>query len=259
MNAKRLLIIVGIQAASFAAIILVWQYLYSANIIPHLFLTSPYLVGTHFLKVATNPQVVQGFSFTLRVIATAFAAALLVGAAIGLTVGEILNLKTVMVPYLILMNSIPRVMFIVLFWTLIGFGFMYEFSFAFFSGLFPVIINTLYAVETVDPNHIRLARSFGAGATQIQTKVMLPTVFPSILSASRLTFNLVIGGVIIAEEFTGGSGSSGIGSLTTKFSFTFQTVNLYTVVVMVALLSIAINLILLQLEKYITRWNVQRT
>lgn len=256
MNIKRIIAIAVLDVLAFAIILSIWQYIYSANLVPHSLLSSPRQVAFHFLKIISGQIVVKQLIFTMEVIVFAFIATLLVGTAIGLFVGEMSYLKQVLEPYLILMNSIPRVMFIVLFWALVGFGFGYEFWFAFISGLFPVIINTVYAVGTVEPTHIRLAKSLGAGNLQVQTKVMLPTVFPSILSASRLSFNLTLGGVIIAEEFTG---SLGLGHLAAFYAENIEPVNLYSVVLLVSLISISINIFLLQLEKYLTRWNAART
>ncbi|AKA49195.1 hypothetical protein IX51_08870 [uncultured archaeon] len=255
MLIRKTAIIVGLQILAFAIFFSIWQYIYSANIVPHPLLSSPIDTVTHFASIIGTPSIYSQIIYSLGIVLSAFVSTVAAGAALGMIIGEVLYLRKVLEPYLVLANSIPRVMFVTLFSVLLGYGFSYEFFFGFISGMFPVLITTMYTVSNVDPNLVRLSRSLGASSLQLQLKLMLPNVFPSILSAARLSFNLTLGGVLIAEEW---AGSSGVGDLAAHFANTIQPIKLYVVVSAVALISIAINLALLQLEKYLTRWNVAK-
>ncbi len=255
MLIKRRLAVTGLQILIFAVFFGIWQYIYSARIVPHTLLSSPLEVFSHFTSIVQTSLVSSHLIFTVELVLLSFVCTVAAGAALGMFIGEIRYLRKVLEPYAILTNSLPRVMFIPLFWTFFGLGIQYQFFFAFVSGVFPVLLTTMYAVGGIDPNLVRLARSMGANPFQVQFKLMLPNVIPAILSASRLSLNLTIGGVLIAEEF---AGTSGIGYLASYFSNTIQPISLYVVVVAVAFISLALNIAMLMVEKYLTRWNAPR-
>lgn len=243
----------ALQVLAFAVFFGIWQYIYSSSLVPHQLLAPPLDTFTHFFPLVSTHFVYSRVLFSLEVILLAFVTTVLAGMALGMIIGEIVYLRRVLEPYTVLVNSIPRVMFVPLFWAFFGLGVTYQFAFAFISGIFPVLLTTMYSVGNIDPNLVRLSRSLGATSLQLQFKVMIPNIIPSVLSAARLSFNLTLGGVLIAEEF---AGTSGVGYLATYFATTQQPISLYVVVTVVALMSILLNLALLTLEKYVIRWNV---
>ncbi|MHB1908504.1 MAG: ABC transporter permease [Nitrososphaerales archaeon] len=201
------------------------------------------------------PPVYVRLSETLRITVLAFFSAIIIGSGIGLIIGGIGVLKSALEPYVVLANSIPRAIFVPLFWAYFGVGDNYRFFFALVSSTIPVIINVMYALRSVDPQLIRVASAFGASVRQTYSKLIVPTIIPAILGAARLSFNLAFGGVIIAEEF---QGSFGVGDLAVNYANGFQssdTISLYSLVVAIALIAVSVNVALLLLEKWYLRWN----
>lgn len=252
---KHNLVVIGLFCLALIVLLLIWEEIVLSNVINNLFLATPVQVAQNFVSVLSEPQVYVRLEETLRLAFLAFAFAIVIGSGIGLLIGGIRILKAAFEPYVILANSVPRAIFVPLFWAYFGFGDNYRFFFGFVSSIIPVVINVMYAVRAVDPQLFKVATSFGASKRQAYTKVVVPTIIPAVLGAARLSFNLAFGGVIIAEEFVG---SFGAGFLAVSYASafdTYSTISLYSIVVAIALIAVTVNVGLLLIEKWYLRWN----
>ena len=197
-----------------------------------------------------NHKLIYGVQVPIFTIAAVLAFAIV----LGLVIGSFRSWRDGTSPYLIILSGLPRSMFLPLFLLLFGFGLLYQFWFAFLSGIVPILINTIYGTQNVDLKLVRVARSMGASTAQVTRKIVLPSVVPSILTGARISFALTYGAVVLSEELVG---SSGIGILASTYAELFRPVELYSVVVFAALFGIAMYWVLLLLEKHFTRWNVR--
>jgi NitT/TauT family transport system permease protein len=77
---------------------------------------------------------------------------------------------------------------------------------------FPVMVNVLTAIRTVDPDLINLARSFKATRAQIFWKIEFPASIPALFAGLRIGSTLAVVGVVVGE-FVGGN--LGLGFLLT--------------------------------------------
>lgn len=243
---------IALFALGIGVIIVIWQTLFQDKIIGPLFLASPMQTVQNFIGVLSQPPVYARLEDTIRLTFAAFFSAILLGSGIGLLIGGISVARASLEPYVVLANSIPRVVFVPFFWALFGVTNNYYFFFGFVSSVIPVIINVIFALKAVDPQLLKVATVFGASKFQMYRKVFVPTVIPSILGAARLSFNLAFGGVIIAEEF---AGSFGAGYLAAFYADAFQPIPLYVIVSAIALIGASVNVALLEIEKWYTRWN----
>jgi NitT/TauT family transport system permease protein len=77
---------------------------------------------------------------------------------------------------------------------------------------FPVMVNVLTAMQTVDPDLINLARAFKATRAQIFWKIELPTSLPPMFAGLRIASTLAVVGVVVGELV---GGNRGLGYLLT--------------------------------------------
>jgi ABC-type nitrate/sulfonate/bicarbonate transport system permease component len=252
---KRILITI-LQIVSFGAFLLAWQTIYNLRVVPLIFIASPVQVFFHFISVMKLEGVFPNMLFGIKVTFAAFAAVLAAGIILGLVIGSFRAWRSGTSPYLITLSALPRSMFVTVFLLFFGFGFLYQFWFAFLSGIVPILINTLYGTQNVDLRLVRVAKSMGASGAQVIRKIVLPSVVPSVLTGARISFALTYGAVILSEELVG---SSGIGIEASNFADLFRPIELYSVVTFAALFGIAMYLILLSIEKRFTRWSIRAT
>lgn len=254
MPLRRRLLITILQIVSVGIFLSVWQIIYNLRLVPLSFIAGPIQVASGFIRVLQLKGVIHNLIFGVQVTIFTFAAVLAFGIVLGLVIGSFRSWRDGTSPYLIILSGLPRSMFLPLFLLLFGFGLLYQFWFAFLSGIVPILINTIYGTQNVDLKLVRVARSMGASTAQVTRKIVLPSVVPSILTGARISFALTYGAVVLSEELVG---SSGIGILASTYAELFRPVELYSVVVFAALFGIAMYWVLLLLEKHFTRWNVR--
>ena len=193
---------------------------------------------------------------TLFTLAVAFGLAVFVGLYLGMAIGAVRVLKLSFEPILVGFLSIPKVLFVTIFWTIFGFGFFYKMSFAFLHGVIPISISVIAAMSLVDKNYIRVANAYGASRLQLFTKVYTPAIAFVLLGSLRIAFNLTLIGLILAEYFVG---TTGLGYALREYAGTFSMSNYYGVVFLILAISVAVNLTLLWVErKFAVRRGVQQ-
>lgn len=260
---KRRATIFGLQVGSVAILILVWQLLVQLKIVSTFLLSPPSTVLPNIWSLLTYSSgtaygggfinVPGGFEDTLVVVAIAVVLVVIIGTLLGIVIGSVKFLHNVLEEYVMAVYSLPKITLIPLFWLLFGVSLAYKLSFGVVNGIFPLIIVVVYAAGSVDPALMKMANSIGASRRERIFKIFFPSIVPSLMSGVRIGFITTFNAVITAEMFVG---EHGIGFLVAHFTNVFQTNELYGVVLGVIAVSVAANLSLLGLEKYLTRWKV---
>lgn len=108
-------------------------------------------------------------------------------------------LSKVLDPYLVVFNSMPKVALGPIFIVMFGAGFT---AIIMTTISITVIITTLVVYNSfneVDPNYVKVVRTFGANRKQIFRKVIFPASFPAIVSTLKVNVGLAWIGVIVGE------------------------------------------------------------
>ena len=184
-------------------------------------------------------------------VATAFVIAVPVGALIGLLIAENRYFAEVMKPLLFFAFSIPKSIFLPMFILVFGVGFAQKVGFGFFSTIFIVIMSTTTAVESVKPESLLVARSYGATPAQTVWRVYLPSMLPVLLEALRISMIFNLTGVMLAEMY---ASREGIGHEIATWGENFQMKQLLAGVVMIAVIAILFNELIRSVETRCSHW-----
>jgi NitT/TauT family transport system permease protein len=141
-----------------------------------------------------------------------FALGSLLGAFIGYLLGMSPATEVALSPYILALQIAPKVAFAPLFILWMGFSVYPKILVAVLIVFFPVLVNVLTAIRTVDPDLINLARSFKATRAQIFWKIEFPASIPALFAGLRIASTLAVVGVVVGE-FVGGN--LGLGFLLT--------------------------------------------
>lgn len=157
----------------------------------HMWHTGNYL--EHFGYTAL--EVVLGFIF---------------GALLGLFVGVVLGLspttESVLSPYILALQIAPKVAFAPLFVMWLGYTIYPKILVALLIVFFPIMVNVLSAIRTVDPDMVNLVRTLNASRWQIFRLVEFPSALPSLFSGLRIGATLAVIGVTVGELVGGNKG-----------------------------------------------------
>jgi NitT/TauT family transport system permease protein len=194
----------------------------------------------------SKPTTIVQFTFDLlqkgellhHILATVFEtfAGFILGTLLGTALATLIwssdFLSRVLDPYMVVLNGMPKVALGPLFIVAFGGGFW---AIVMMALSISVIITTIVihtSFKEVDPNYIKLAKTFGATKWQIFYKIIFPASFPTIISTLKVNVGLAWVGVIVGEFLVS---KQGLGYL---IIYGFQVFNF--TMVMMSLIIIAI-------------------
>ncbi|AIQ69249.1 ABC transporter permease [Paenibacillus graminis] len=160
-------------------------------------------------------------------------------------------LSAVLDPYMVVFNSMPKVALGPIFIVMFGAGFT---AIVVTTLSITVIITTLVVYNSfcsVDPNLVKVARSFGASRVQVFNKVILPSSFPTVVSTLKVNVGMSWVGVIVGEFLVA---KSGLGYL---IIYGFQVFN-FTLVMSSLLIIAAVATAMYQLVVYVEKLLLSR-
>jgi NitT/TauT family transport system permease protein len=154
-------------------------------------------------------------------------------------------------PLVVAFQIMPRIALAPLFLTWFGFGITSKIVMAATICFFPVLINVVVGMQTVDEDARRLMRSFGASRLEEYRKLTLPSSLPVIFAGIKTAMTLALIGAIVAE-FVGGS--EGMGVLIKTFNFQLDVAEGFAVIVALSLIGLVLYGITELIENKIVFW-----
>jgi NitT/TauT family transport system permease protein len=163
-------------------------------------------VFTEFLRMWSVNNLLFHTGITAAEVLAGFVLGSLLGACIGYLLGISPTAEVALSPYILALQIAPKVAFAPLFILWMGFSVYPKILVAVLIVFFPVLVNVMSAVRSVDPDLINLARSFKATRAQIFWKIEFPASMPPLLAGLRIGSTLAVVGVVVGELVGGNEG-----------------------------------------------------
>jgi NitT/TauT family transport system permease protein len=188
---------------------------------------------------------------TAAEVMVAFVVSVPVGALLGMVLGESPRLARIFDPLVFFLFSIPKSIFLPMFILTLGIGFWQKVAFGMFSTMLIVLLSAASAVRSVRPEHLLVARSYGATRSQIARRVYLPSMLPILLDGLRIAIIFTFTAVILAEMY---ASQEGIGHQIQSWGEDFQMPQLFAGVLLLALVAILCNETIRWVERRCGAW-----
>jgi NitT/TauT family transport system permease protein len=189
-------------------------------------------VAHEFVRAYTFDHLLLHTSVTVAEVLAGFILGSLLGAVVGYLLGMSAIAEIALSPYILALQIAPKVAFAPLFILWMGFTVYPKILVAILIVFFPVMVNVLTAVRTVDPDLINLARAFKATRAQIFWKIEFPTSMPPMFAGLRIGATLAVVGVVVGELV---GGNAGLGYLLTFGEGQANTPMVFVSIVMLTL------------------------
>src|SRR5688572_5719289 len=183
-------------AASLAVLVVflaAWEWLPGFFGIPAFVLPPASQVWSEFVRMLSTDRVLWHSGITTMEVIVGFFLGSVLGMAIGYLLGVSPRAEVVLSPYILALQIAPKVAFAPLFVMWLGFTVYPKILVAILIVFFPVMVNVLTAMRTVDPDMVNLARAFSASRWQIFRKIEYPASLPPLFSGLRIGATLEIG------------------------------------------------------------------
>lgn len=183
-----------------------------------------------------------------------FFLAAIVGIPLGLMIGRIPLIRAMLDPTLSLLRPIPVTAWLPLSMIFFGLGPKSAIFLVFLGAFYPILLNTIFGVKSVDPRLFEAAEMLGCRGSQLFRSVVLPGALPSIFNGLRLgaSFAWIL---IVVGEMTGVP--EGLGAVIMDGRTLSRTDLVITGMIIIGVTGFASDRILLLINNYFLRWSPQ--
>jgi NitT/TauT family transport system permease protein len=206
--------------------------------------------------IAATPDAYwSGFVRTLTEALMGFSAGAVFGIGIGILFYRVPVVRDMVFPLFIVSQTIPVIAFGALVVLWFGNTMLAKAIIAFYVTFFPVTVNTLVGLRSVDPKQEALMRSFGATRGQLMRQLQFPTALPQIFVALRLGASLSLVGAIVGEWF---GDTTGLGVLLLQAMFNENAVGLWAALLCCAVLGTLFYGAVAFIERRLVFWGAEQ-
>jgi NitT/TauT family transport system permease protein len=177
--------------------------------------------------------------------------AVIVGVPLGIAMGWYSRLNAVLDPFVNALYATPRIALMPLIIIWFGIDLPAKIAIIFLSTVFPILVNTMTGVRTVERDFVKVARSFGASDGQLFRTVALPSSVPNLLTGLRLGLGHALIGIVVGEMY---GSSAGIGFMMQTAGATFQTDKVMVGIAIIAAAGMGMTQALRVIEAHFDVW-----
>ena len=165
-----------------------------------------------------------------------FLLALVLALPLGYGVAKSRILAGTIQPYLVAGQAIPAIVLAPLLQIWLGFGLMTIMTLCMLVVLFPIVINTILGIQTIDRTLLEAARVEGASGWSLLAHIEFPLALPAILAAIRTGLTLSVVGALVGEFVA--AGDYGLGSLVLQALHQYNVSFMFATLVVLAALAV---------------------
>jgi ABC-type nitrate/sulfonate/bicarbonate transport system permease component len=181
-----------------------------------------------------------------------FALAVALGIPLGIVMGRWRGVEHVLDPYVMFLYALPHVAFVPLMIVWFGFELKFRLAYILFSAIWPVLINTMAGVKSIDPELLAVGTSLCAKERQMLRTIVLPAAAPFMVAGARQAFSSAWVGVVVAEIL---STQTGLGGEITRFGNFFLTAQMIVPVIYIMIIAVIIQAVAAWLQARLTPWH----
>lgn len=193
------------------------------------------------------PHILQTLYTTL----IGFALGVTIGIALGVIVGTSKLAYAVAYPLLVGFSSIPKVAVVPIFVLWFGSGTTPAILTAMVICVFPIVVNIATGLATTEPELEDVLKTMGASKTEILWNVGLPRAMPYFFASLKVAITLSFVGAVLSETV---ASNMGIGFVMMTASSNFQVSLVFSGLILLALMGVALYALFSLLERRVTGW-----
>lgn len=230
-----------------------WEIAPRVGLVDRTFLTPLSEVLKAWWELAKSGSLWDHVSISMERALAGFTISLVVAIPIGFVIGWYPRVAEVVNPLLEAFRNTATLALLPVFTLLLGIGETTKVVIIVYACAFPIVLNTITGVQTVDPLLVKSARSMGLGHLALFWRVVLPAAVPTIFTGIRMAGSYAIL-VLVAAEMVGAK--AGLGFLINSSQSNFAIPNMYAGILTISVIGIAVNAGLVALERHFSSWRV---
>lgn len=241
----------AIGTLSVLAFLALWEIAVALGWIAPLFVSSPSRILIAGYGMFRDGSIFPDLAVSAEEFILGFGLAAIIGIPLGILMGWYTRLNAVLDPFVNALYATPRIALMPLIIIWFGIDLPAKIAIIFLSSVFPILVNTITGVRTIERDFVKVARSFGATDRQLFTTVALPSSVPNLLTGLRLGLGHALIGIVVGEMY---GSSAGIGFMMQTAGATFQTDKVMVGIVIIAAAGMSMTQLLKSVERRFDSW-----
>ena len=243
----------------FVVFVACWELITYLELVSAIILPTPWETFRDLVLVGGNliggDYMLDALWITVLEVIYGFALAILIGFSLGVLVGETVFGERAVMPYLVAIDTMPKVAFAPLFVAWLGFDISSKVALAAFIATFPIVVGTAAGLHAADENARMLFKTMGATRWQTLWKMKLPTGLPHIFTGLKIGAVGVMAGAITGEFLGGGKG---FGELIRVAASQLNTPRVFSLILYLSLVGLALFAFVVWVQRRFVFWHKDR-
>jgi NitT/TauT family transport system permease protein len=231
--------------------VLAWEGIVRAWHIQEFLVPAPSAIGRALMAGLTSRLYVDHFGVTLYESLLGFLIAAAAGIACGTVIAQFRVVEQTLYPYLVALQTLPKIAIAPLLIVWLGFGLTSKVVIAALVAFFPVLVNVIVGLKTVDASKLDLMRSLDASRWQTFRYVTFPNALPFVFAGLDIAIVFSVLGAIVGE-FVGSQ--RGLGNLILQFHTSLDIAGMFAVLLLLAALGVGLHLLIQAIQRRVIFW-----
>ena len=240
-----------IPLAAIVVAIALWAALVHVFAIPDYLLPAPQVVAARMMK--DWPVLWKHGIYTLVSVLTGFAAGIAIGVPIAFAIVLSRSMERLMMPFLVMSQTIPKVAIAPILVVWLGFGILPKIAIVFLISFFPIVVSTVVGLKSVETDMIDLVRAMGGSTAKIMLRVRAPSALPQMFAGFKIAVCLAVVGAIVGE-FVGSD--RGLGYLLLTSTGTLDGPLVWAALIVLIAMGMTLFAIVSLIERLAIPWHV---
>jgi ABC-type nitrate/sulfonate/bicarbonate transport system permease component len=185
-----------------------------------------------------------------------WAIAAVIGIGLGIVAGSWEKAAGYIDPPITFLRSLPKPAIVPVFILVLGSSDAMRIGFIAFGCTWPILLNTVQGVRSVDPAFHDTARAYHIPVTTEFRRVVLPAAAPKIAAGMRISLSLSLILMVLSEWVLT---DRGIGFFLLDAQRRFAILDLWAAIVLIGLIGYLVNIVFVAVEKRLMRWHAGLT
>lgn len=234
-----------------SVVIGVWSLAYNFQLVPETVLPGPTLVAVAFWDGYANGTLWPHLVTTAAESVFGFVLGSAMAIVVGGLVAEVRVVERFIYPYVVALQSMPKVALAPLLIVWFGFGLMSKVVLVALISFFPMFVNVVTGLRSARPELIDMYTAFSASRWQIFRDIKLPSAMSGIFAGLQIALVLALLGAVVGEFV---AAQQGLGSLIQAASLNFDLPIMFACIVTLALMGAFASLLMRAIQKRVVFW-----
>lgn len=239
------------DVAAFAMLLLAWEGVIRLFRVPEIVLPAPSSIVSALASIVVSGAVFPHLAITLSEVLLGFAIGSSVALVLGALIAQFRIVDRLVTPYIVALQAVPKVALAPLLVIWFGFGIASKVLMTAVIAFFPILVNTVAGLRSVEQDRLDLMTALKASRWQTFTMVKLPTALPFIFAGLDVGIVLSVIGAIVGE-FVGASG--GLGYLLLVYNADLKIAAVFALLVILAGIGLVLHAVVRLVQRRVMFW-----